>query len=613
MSGDTHLTHIDEKGDVRMVDVSQKPDTERVAIAEGFISMHPETLALIVEGKAAKGDVLACARVAGVMAATQQRGCDLVLNCLSGRFMQESLRCLAPFGTFIEIGKTDAMERHAVGVHSFLDNGTYIFFDMDRYFAQRDVCVGWIQGMAQCVANGTLKPPPSEVYSLKNLSLAMRRLSAAKHIGKVVIQLREADGALLPSCRQLPFTPHRLLRADASYLVVGGTGGLGLCVSEWLAEHGARHLLLASRSGRVHEEDKLVLDRLTACGVDVELAAVDAADRAALERCLDGYRATHPPLRGVLHTAMVLRDGLIDSLSEEDIAVSLAAKTQAGWNVHAYCEAKKLALDLFVVFSSISAVVGNLGQSNYCVGNLGLEGLVYHRRAKGLPGCVLNLGGVYDAGAVARDGSILNASLREQMISKNDVLRALHVVAQRQSYLVDTPLQARAEDVSETPYQIIVFPFETGLKQLGDHPIFDSMKWSLASSSVQADALIMQMLQLPPTERRQAIGERVKGDLSAVLGVEGREGRPVAVVAGRGLDPGGGAEEQAGCTVEYEPAGVRADLRQDGGGPDRHHRHPRGQAVGTCQRCAHAERTEYVAECGGGVSEHSSQCQWWCE
>ena len=71
MSGDTHLTHIDEKGDVRMVDVSQKPDTERIAIAEGFISMHPETLALIVEGKAAKGDVLACARVAGVMAAKQ--------------------------------------------------------------------------------------------------------------------------------------------------------------------------------------------------------------------------------------------------------------------------------------------------------------------------------------------------------------------------------------------------------------------------------------------------------------------------------------------------------------------------------------------------------------
>lgn len=65
------LTHIDAKGAVRMVDVSAKPDTERVAVAEGFIAMHPETLALIVEGKAAKGDVLACARVAGVMGAKQ--------------------------------------------------------------------------------------------------------------------------------------------------------------------------------------------------------------------------------------------------------------------------------------------------------------------------------------------------------------------------------------------------------------------------------------------------------------------------------------------------------------------------------------------------------------
>ena len=462
-----------------------------------------------------------CDFVAGVMEATQQRGCDLVLNCLSGRFMQESLRCLAPFGTFIEIGKTDAMERRTVGVHSFLENGTYIFFDMDRYFAQRDVCVGWIQGMAQCVARGTLKPPPTELYPLKSLSLAMRRLSAARHIGKVVLQLREADGALLPSCRQLPYTPHRLLREDASYLVVGGTGGLGLNVSEWLAEHGARHLLLVSRSGRVHDEDKLVLKRLAARGVDVQLAAVNVADAAALERCLDRYGAEHPPLRGVLHAAMVLRDGLIDSLEEEDIIVSLEAKTQAGWNVHRYCAERNLQLDLFVVFSSISAVVGNLGQSNYCVGNMGLEGLVYHRRAYGLAGCILNLGGVYDAGAVARDGSILNASLREQMISKNDVLRALHVVAQRQSYLVDTPHPNAKDNTAEMPYQIIVFPFETALQQLGDPPIFDSMKWSLASSSVQAEALITQVLQLPPTERRQAIGERVRGDLSAVLGVEG--------------------------------------------------------------------------------------------
>ena len=399
--------------------------------------------------------------------------------------MQETLRCLAPFGTFIEIGKTDAMERHSVGVHSFLDNGTYIFFDMDRYFAQRDVCVGWIQGMAKCVAEGTLKPPPTEVYSLKNLSLAMRRLSAAKHIGKVVIQLRDEDGELLPSCKQLPFTPHQLLRSDASYVIVGGTGGLGLVVGEWMIHHGATHLLLVSRSGRVHDEDRLVFERMTRCGVDVQIQAVDASNKRALEKCLDAYLASHPPLRGVLHTAMVLRDGLIDSLSDEAIATSLSVKVQGGWNIHEYCCTRQQALDLFVVFSSISAVVGNLGQSNYCAGNMGLEGLVYHRRQQGLAGAILNLGGVYDAGAVSRDGSILNASLRDQMISKNDVLHALQVVAERQAYLIEPTLHVarrtsetgEEKEEVETPHQIVVFPLDTGLKSLGDHPVFDSMKW----------------------------------------------------------------------------------------------------------------------------------------
>ena len=90
---DQQLTHIDEHGDVRMVDVSQKDDTERIAIAEGFISMSPETLALIVEGKAAKGDVLACARVAGVMAAKQTS--NLIPMCHPLNITKAKVECVS--------------------------------------------------------------------------------------------------------------------------------------------------------------------------------------------------------------------------------------------------------------------------------------------------------------------------------------------------------------------------------------------------------------------------------------------------------------------------------------------------------------------------------------
>ena len=89
------LTHIDEKGDVRMVDVSAKPDTERIAVAEGFISMQPSTLDLIVEGRAAKGDVLACARVAGIMGA--KRTSDLIPMCHPLNITKAKVECIPVF------------------------------------------------------------------------------------------------------------------------------------------------------------------------------------------------------------------------------------------------------------------------------------------------------------------------------------------------------------------------------------------------------------------------------------------------------------------------------------------------------------------------------------
>ena len=159
---------------------------------------------------------------------------------------------------------------------------------------------------------------------------AIRRLSAGKHIGKVLLQFCDQNGTLLPSCKQIPFIPSSYCRADASYLLVGGTGGLGVTVASWLADHGARHILLVSRSGKVHATDQLMLNRVIRQGVEVTVKSVDATDKERLTECLDEYQSTHPSIRGVMHTAMVLRDGLIHSLNENDIETSLAVKVTAG-------------------------------------------------------------------------------------------------------------------------------------------------------------------------------------------------------------------------------------------------------------------------------------------
>ena len=464
-----------------------------------------------------------CDFTTDVMKLTKYHGVDLILNCLSGRAMQESIQLLAPFGTFIEIGKTDAIARHCINIHNLLNNGTYIFFDMDRYFSRRQISVEWIQSMAKTVASGKILPPPTEVFTLNNIGQAIRKLSAAKHLGKILLKLRQEDGKLLPSCHQIQFKPQMLFRRDGSYLIVGGTGGLGLSVAKWMVEHGASHLLLVSRSGKIHTEDQLQFNWIKNVCEDVCIEQCDATNRKELTHCLDSWLSSRPPLVGVLHAAMVLRDGLIDTLTNDDITISLSSKVTVGWNLHDYTMAKHCPLDLFVVLSSISSIVGNLGQSNYCVGNAALEGLVYHRRALGLCGTVINLGGVYDAGAVARDGDILNSSLRDQMISKKDVLKALEVIAQRQAHLtVQSHIAHGQEDIhaAEAPYQLVVFPFDTSIKQFDSLPITRSLQWSYAASSVKTDAVLHQILQMSPAERREAVASSIKSDLSTILGVD---------------------------------------------------------------------------------------------
>lgn len=457
-----------------------------------------------------------CEFVNEIMKVTKYHGCDIILNCLSGRSMQESIRVLASFGTFIEIGKTDAMSRHQMNIHDFLNNGTYIFFDMDRYFAQEQTCVEWIHGMLDYVEKGILKPPPTEVFTLKDIGKAIRKLSAAKHIGKIILQFRQQDGSLLPSCRQLPYVPHILFHEDASYVLLGGTGGLGLSIANWMVEHGAKHLLLLSRTAKVHQDDQLLLETLLSSHCDIKLEAVDITDQQSLSNCLDTWLIDHPTIHGIFHTAMVLQDSLIQSLSKEQIEKSLAVKVKGGWNIHHYCESHQITLDFFIVFSSIASIVGNLGQSNYCIGNMALEGLIHYRRSHGLVGTVLNLAGVYDAGAVARDSSILNASLKNQMISKMDILHCLQQLMEHQpSLLSSLPYQEQ----EELPRQLILFPFEENPSLLHEIPILQTLEWSLTTNSIKADSLINQITSLPASEQKQAVSTSIKKDLATILGI----------------------------------------------------------------------------------------------
>ncbi|MER7670561.1 SDR family NAD(P)-dependent oxidoreductase [Kitasatospora sp. NPDC096128] len=170
---------------------------------------------------------------------------------------------------------------------------------------------------------------------------------------------------------------------DGTVLITGGSGTLGVLVARHLVHaHGVRHLLLLSRRGEAAPGAAELAAELGEAGATVRFAACDAADAAALAAVLAAIPAEHP-LTGVVHSAGVIDDGLVESQTVERAAAVLRPKVDAAWNLHE--QTKGLPLAAFVLFSSLAGVLGNSGQSTYAAANTFLDGLAAHRRGSGLP------------------------------------------------------------------------------------------------------------------------------------------------------------------------------------------------------------------------------------
>jgi amino acid adenylation domain-containing protein len=189
-------------------------------------------------------------------------------------------------------------------------------------------------------------------------------------------------------------------RPDGAYAITGGFGGLGLLVARRLVERGARHLLLIGRSAPSEAALEAVRS-LEAQGARIELARADAADAAALAAALAGD-GTRPPLRGAIHAAGTLEDGVIAQQTWDRFSRVLAPKVEGGWNLHRLTLDEPL--DFFVLFSSAVSLLGSPGQSNHAAASTFLDSLAEHRRALGLPALSLDWGAWSEVGAAAERG-----------------------------------------------------------------------------------------------------------------------------------------------------------------------------------------------------------------
>ena len=331
-----------------------------------------------------------------VMRVTGGEGVNVVLNALAGEALVRGVGVLRPYGRFVEIGKRDLVRNAPLGLAPFARSIAFLSLHLDQLAEDRPHEMGaLLRRVARELDEGTLAPLPHTVLDLAEAETAFRLMAHARHVGRIVIGVSE------PGYEVTAARPADAYRPDATYLVAGGLGGLGISLASHMARSGARHLVLAGRSGRPAPEDEPALAALRAReDVEVVAAACDVTDADDLGRLLARVRERMPPLRGVVHAAAVLDDGLLTACGPDRVRAVLAPKVAGAWNLHT--ATRDDPLDLFVVLSSFSAVLGPPGQGPYAAANAVLDALAAHRRALGLPALALDLGALEGAGMVAR-------------------------------------------------------------------------------------------------------------------------------------------------------------------------------------------------------------------
>ena len=275
------------------------------------------------------------------------------------------------------------------------------------------------------------------------------------------------------------------LRSNATYLITGGLGSLGLKTAEWMAERGAKHLVLISRS-QPSEQAQRTIKALEKLGVTVKLFSADISLEAEVVNILEQIQT--PPLRGVIHAAGILDDGVLQQLTWERFTKVMAPKVNGAWHLHKFTQ--NLSLDFFVCFSSISSLLGSPGQGNYAVANAFMDNLAHYRRGMGLPGLSINWGAWSESGMATRVASQHQNRLKIAGISSISPEQGMRVLEQL--------LQA------QTTAQVGVLPADLSVL---------AKQWSLANPS----SLILDFLPQETFHQQPAITQQTEQQILAKL------------------------------------------------------------------------------------------------
>lgn len=255
---------------------------------------------------------------------------------------------------------------------------------------------------------------PVQVFATTAIEEAFRYMQKGQHIGKLIVSMDPTEEQQDFESTTASRGPIRIPQFDghASYLLVGGLGGLGRVVSTWMVENGARHIVYLSRSANTTDEHQAFFEELRSQGCSVTTVRGSVVSLSDVETALS---AAPTPIRGVLNMTMVLGDKHFGQMSWEEWTKAVEPKVRGTWNLHSSCLSRGIDLDFFALFSSISAIIGQRAQANYAGANSFLDAFVKYRHGLGLRAGSLAIGLMTDHGVMAE-----SPMLRDRLISQGN-------------------------------------------------------------------------------------------------------------------------------------------------------------------------------------------------
>ncbi|KAM3537331.1 hypothetical protein ARSEF1564_009747 [Beauveria bassiana] len=376
-----------------------------------------------------------------IMEATKGRGVDVILNSLSGPLLGRSWDCMARFGRFVDITKVDTEARRQLEMAPFSRCATFSSFDLLQLTEYRGSLThsALSESLKIICAKSVAPVHPITQYSISNMAVAMRQMQGGAHIGKLVLVPGRGDKVKVIS-RPNPLS---LSHQEEAYLVVGGLGGIGRAIAEWLIEQGTKNLVLVSRHATTNPGAPLIREKGTEAGCQVVIYDCDVSDEEDLLRLVnDCAMAGVPPIRGVINGAMVLDDTVLERMTFEQWENGVRPKIKSSLNLHSHLP----CLKFFVMLSSVAGVAGHTSQANYAAGNSFEDALARHRAVSGLAAVTIDLGAVRSVGYVAEKESEGDERLRARVeaigFGSIDIAQVLRIV----EYAIREPIRKSPVD-----------------------------------------------------------------------------------------------------------------------------------------------------------------------